>query len=453
MNLQRHLLSRILLVALLCLALTCSLALYRSHQQQDRHTEQMATALAKQLESQLLLARAGIGQANPFPDFGAWKQSASQPGVCIVYSSADRASTRSLCSGAELGAVDWPDWFAAVYKQIFRAGRPVERSVALDAQTMGVVTVTPHAESEIAQAWLQVNDLLLLSGLTLSAVCSLVYLSIRRALRPAQDIVSGLAILEAGQLDYRLAKFELNEWQRIAASINQLAASQQQLLEERQRLAVKLIGLQERERHDLARELHDEFGQCLAAINARLTIIKQTAMGQCPAVADEAERIAEIAAHMLNGIRDMLGRLRPAELDQLGLAASLGRLVSDWNGHGGGKTRYRLKIVGQDDGLSVAQAVTLFRITQEALTNVAKHAEASQVDVDLLIGAEQAVLTVLDNGQASHLPFANQAGIGLLGIRERLSVLQGQLQLAIAGTHGLLLTACLPLGETTEPSP
>jgi len=302
------------------------------------------------------------------------------------------------------------------------------------------------------EAWDKTRSLMALSTVTVSAVCLLVYLSINRALKPAQTIVAGLEDMEAGHLAYRLPSFELNEWQRIAAAINQLAASQQQLLEERQNLVVKLINVQEEERRYLARELHDEFGQCLAAINAVATVIKQTAAQQCPDLVDEAERISRITAHMLNSVRDLLGRLRPAEFDELGLAASLNSLVAGWNGRGGGKTRYRLSVNGNCASLREEQAVALFRIAQEGLTNIAKHAAASSVCISLAISSEAVVLAVEDDGVAMQLPFADTGGIGLLGIRERVAALRGQLSLAIAESHGLIVEVRIPMTAMTEAS-
>jgi len=202
----------------------------------------------------------------------------------------------------------------------------------------------------------------------------------------------------------------------------------------------------------LARELHDEFGQCLAAINAVATVIKQTAVQQCPDLVDEADHISRITAHMLDGVRDLLGRLRPAEFDELGLVASLNSLAAGWNGRGGGKTRYRLTINGDCSSLREAQAVTLFRIAQECLTNIAKHAAASNVSISLAISPEAAILTVEDDGIATQLPFADTGGIGLLGIRERVAALRGQLSLAIAEPHGLIVDVRMPMTAMTEAS-
>lgn len=444
MNLQLHLLSRIAAVALLCLLVIASYALYQSHRQAEQATKQMTESLGKQLESQLMLTNAGIGRINPFPDFEFWKQTGGLPGVCVAYAAADNTLSRSLCIGAKPTEADWPAGFETAYRWIFNPELKSMRPIAWHGAVYGSLTVTPSAEQEIAEAWNKTRSLMMLSTVTVSAVCLMVYLSISRALRPAQTIVSGLADMETGSA-YRLPVFELNEWRRIGLAINRLVDSQQQLLEERQTLAVKLINLQEQERRYLARELHDEFGQCLAAINAVASSIKHTAAQQCPDLVDEAEHISRITAHMLDSVRNLLGQLRPAEFDELGLPASLNSLVAGWNGRSGGKPRYRLNISGDCASLPEAQAVALFRIAQECLTNIAKHAAASKVSINLAITSEAAVLTIEDDGMATQLPFADTAGIGLLGIRERLTALHGRLNLALAAPRGLIVKAWLPL--------
>lgn len=448
MNLQLHLLYRITMVALLCLLAIASYSLYQSHRQAEQATTRMTEGLGKQLESQLMLIEAGIGRTNPFPDFELWKQNGSQPGICVAYAAADSAASHSVCNGTKTADADWPAGFETIYRRIFNPGRPALRSIMLRGRIYGSLTVTPSAELEIAEAWNKTRSLMALSTVTVSAVCLLVYLSIGRALKPAQTIVAGLEDMETGRLAYRLPPFELSEWQRIGSAINQLAASQQQLLEERQKLVVKSINVQEEERRYLARELHDEFGQCLAAINAVAASIKQTAAQQCPELVDEADHISRITAHMLGSVRDLLGRLRPAEFDELGLAASLNSLVAGWNGRGG-KIRYRLNIDCDCASLPEAQAVTLFRIAQECLTNIAKHAAASGVGIGVTISPEEAVLTVEDDGIATKLPFTDSGGIGLLGIRERVAALHGRLGLAIAEPHGLIVEVRLPMTEAS----
>lgn len=451
MNLQLHVLTRIIAAAAVCLLAVGFYSLRQSNKTAEQGAQQIAELLDRQLELQLQLKQAGIGRSAPFPDFEIWKQSGARPGICVAFTSALGSGGRSLCTGIKPGAATWPRAFEHLYRRLFDAGAAAVRSIDCNGRNYGSLSVSPSVDMEIADAWDTARNLLQLSGMTVASVCLLAYLSIRRALRPAQTIVAGIHALEEGRLDTRLPAFELNEWRRIGAAINQLAAGRQQMLAERQTLIVKLMQLQEEERRTLARELHDEFGQCLAAINAVVLSIKQTAYAECPVVLDDAERLGRITEHLLVGVRGMLGRLRPAEFDALGLASSLDALVVDWAAHGRGKTKYRLRIDGDCAALPEAQAITLFRVAQECLTNVAKHAAATRVELTLRVGAGGANLTVADDGVATSLPRAGAHGIGLLGIRERAAAHGGRFDLALAEPHGLIVEVSLPfLGAEAE---
>ena len=450
MNLQFHLLSRITVAALMCLLATTAYVLYHSDRQARQATQITAEALGKQLEIQIFHINAGVSQANRFPDFDLWKQTASAPGVCVRFVATGSAVARSLCNGATPAGLNWPVGFETFYRLFFKPGFEITRAVVFNKRVYGSLTVSPNAEMEITHAWENIRSLLGLSAVTVLAVCLLVYLSISRALRPARIIVAGLESMEKGNLAYRLPPFELIEWQRTASAINELAASQQQLLAERQKLAVKLINFQEEERRYLARELHDEFGQCLAAVNAVAASIAHTAEQQCPALVEEADHISRIAQHMMDSVRDLLRRLRPAELDELGLAAGLNSLVSGWNTRGGGKIRYQLDIAGDCALLPELLAITLFRVSQECLTNIAKYSLAANAKLTLTINVDAVALTVEDDGITTGLPFADGPGIGLLGIRERVTALHGQLILATAQPHGLIVEAWLPIPSITD---
>lgn len=451
MNLQFHLLSRIVAVALVCLLATSAYELYRNDRQSRQITQAAAESLGRQLEIQLLRIDAGFGQPSQFPDFSLWKQTASIPGICVRFAAgANQAETHSLCNGARLSSSAWPKDFEKVYRRLFNPGFEVTRPIAFNHRVYGSLTVASSAEADIEQAWDNIGRLLGLSATTTLAVCELVYLSINRTLRPAGIIVSGLETIGKGHLNCRLPPFELQEWKQNAAAINQLTASQQRLLEERQKLAVKLINLQEEERRYLARELHDEFGQCLAALNAVAASIAHTAKQQCPFLVEETDHIARISRRMMDNVRGLLGRLRPAELDELGLAASLNSLVVGWNTRCKGRPRYRLVMTGDRAELPESLAITLFRIVQECLTNIAKHSKAANAEVRLAISEYKVSLTIRDDGIANELPFADGPGIGLLGIRERIDALQGSLTLAIAQPHGLIVKVGLPARPLNE---
>ena len=193
----------------------------------------------------------------------------------------------------------------------------------------------------------------------------------------------GFERLAAGDLSARLPPFDLAELSAVGDVFNHLAGSLETTLAERNALTQRLIAVQDEERRHLARELHDEFGQCLAAVSAVAASADQTARREYPALAPACQSIARTAAHMMEVLRGALLRLRPPDVDELGLAASLEGLVSGWNGRCAGRTRFSIELGGEFDALPRDFAASLYRIAQEAITNAAKHAEASQVTLRL----------------------------------------------------------------------
>ncbi|WP_404355117.1 histidine kinase [Methylotuvimicrobium sp. KM1] len=450
MNLKLHLLSRIVLIAVACLIATAAYVLYQADQQAILDTQVTAESIDKQLELQLMRIDAGFGQPERFPDFNLWKETSTASGICISYLSADNSLRRNICHGAKITSRSWPMWFESFYQWAFHPGLEVVRPVAFKGRIHGSVIVAPNAEMEIASAWQNICNLMGLSASSTLALCLLVYFALSRALYPAQIIVAGLEKMEKGELSFRLPTFELDEWQRTGKAINQLAASLEQLFSERKKLALKLMNIQEDERSYLARELHDEFGQCLAAINAVAASISQTAENECPELVPEGKKISRIVQHMMESLRGLLLRIRPSDIDELGLTVSLKSLVAGWNASSGGKIHYRLAVHDDLDRLPEPIPITIFRIVQECLTNVSKHSAANNATVTLqTVSVNNSItaieLSIEDDGKASKLPFENSPGIGLLGIRERVSALEGRLTLKTGNPSGLAVHVWLPV--------
>ena len=445
MNLKYHLIVNITFVAIFCFLATTAYVLYRVDQHSNQQSHIMLESISKQLELQLLRIDSGFGQANQFPDFSLWKKTHSVSGVCIHYSSENKAVTRVICRGAEWSDKKWPTLFETVYRSIFTPGLEVFRQISYKKQSYGYISIIPSVEMKLQHAWESVRALLELSSMTIFTVCLLVYLSINRALRPAHTIVSGLEKMQKGDLTVRLPDFELLEWQSTSSAINKLAISQQQLLSERKRLSLKLINLQDEERRHLARELHDELGQCLAAINALSESITQTAELECPAIVKDAKSLSRINGHIMQTIRNLLVKLRPTEIDELGLELSLKGLVSEWNTHTGSKIHYQLHINGDCQQLKAPYPITLFRIIQESLTNISKHSTATHATVELDINHKLIMLAINDDGNINLVSFVESSGFGLLGIRERVSSLDGQLKFNKNDSGGLNIKVTLPV--------
>jgi glucose-6-phosphate-specific signal transduction histidine kinase len=268
-------------------------------------------------------------------------------------------------------------------------------------------------------------------------------------LRPTREILAGLHRLEQGDLATRLPSLRLRELQRMGESFNRLAASLQQSIADRAELTRKLVNLQEDERRHLSRELHDEFGQCLAAINAIAANITLTAKRERSSLGREGDNLSRIAGHMMHALRNMLNRLRPPGIDELGLVESIEGLVSQYGGRG---TQVELEASGSFGDVPETVTVSVYRIVQECLTNVVKHSGATRVKVKL--GWTEALpqhpdgraieVSVEDDGNADELAFARSPGLGLLGMRERVTALGGQLTLRTGQPRGMVVNARIP---------
>lgn len=444
MNLKFHFLSQLVAIALLSLFTTTAYVLYRSNQQTQQSMQITMDSLSKRISVQAQLI------ATQEPDFSLWKQTNNKSGMCVNFISSDSGKMYGFCNGEKFIPFDNSSLFAKFYRWIFGSNFELTKSILVNNQLYGTLTVSTHQDVQIAQAWEDFCNFIGLASLITIAISFLVFMSVRRTVLPTCMIVEGLERVRKGDLSYRLPLFDIVEWRIISDAVNHLADSQQQLLEDRRQLIVKLMTLQEDERRYLSRELHDEFGQCLAGINAITASVSYTAAEKAPELIDEISRINSITKHMMNSIHGLLARLRPVELDELGLSVSLSELVSDWNNRNNGKVHYQWNIDGDCKNISEIQSIALFRITQECLTNIAKHSHATQVDISLNVETDKIIFIVKDNGITTKLPFTNKSGIGLFGIYERVTELNGNVLFTINKPHGLVVSVSLPINRGSE---
>jgi glucose-6-phosphate-specific signal transduction histidine kinase len=324
-------------------------------------------------------------------------------------------------------------------------------SVALtwNGEQHGQVIAALDPKTEITEAWHRINALIGLAVSTVVALCLLVYFVVSHALRPTREILAGLQRLEQGELGARLPRFRLRELQKMSEGFNRLAASLEKSIARQSELARKLVDAQEQERHYVARELHDEFGQCLAAINAIAASVSQTASQEKSALVGEGEKLGRIAAHMMQALRDILNRLRPVGIEEVGLLGGIRGLVAEYGARG---TQVELSADGEFSDLPDAIVVSVYRVVQECLTNVAKHSNASSVRIVLeripgsLPGAGESIsVSVEDDGDGAQAAVSPTPGRGLLGMRERVTALGGQLVLRAREAGGLNVQARIPI--------
>jgi PAS domain S-box-containing protein len=271
-------------------------------------------------------------------------------------------------------------------------------------------------------------------------------------LREARQAAQALA----AELEQRVAQ-RTAELQTANAELEQQVAeraeAQTQLkrsLEQLRALATDLQGAREDERGRLARELHDELG-------GALTVIKMTLrrLGQQLAEANAAglELVAEMAAQIDSTValtRQLATELRPSILDDLGLVAALDWQLQEFEARSGLDCQFDSTLVSVD--LKPDQAIAMFRVAQESLTNIARHAHASRVTVSLSEESGRLVLRVQDDGQGFHqADVAAKRSLGLTGMRERAYALSGEL--IIDSSPGRGTTVIMRVALPQAPSP
>lgn len=233
------------------------------------------------------------------------------------------------------------------------------------------------------------------------------------------------------------------------------------LLHENRELTKRLIQLQEEEYRRLARELHDEMGQSLTAIKADAALIVKHCQTSASPISRSAQAIAATADDLYELTRALLRHLRPGALDELGLVAALESYVNEWHARRPGIACTFLA-EGELEGLGEEINIALYRVIQECLTNVIRHAAASRVEVRLYRArgaaeVDEVCLQVKDDGRgiaAQEAPWTNQR-FGLLGMRERVEGLGGRIVLDSPPGEGLGVTVHLPLiaDSDTDPEP
>ena len=260
----------------------------------------------------------------------------------------------------------------------------------------------------------------------------------------------GIVVQTVAKLSARLSPAREPELHMYVADITDVTLMQTELagaLEENRRLSQRSMQVQEEERRNLARELHDELGQSLNAIKVDAVAIRDRSDNPVE-VQRGARAIIEVSGQVYDVVRSLLQRLRPVALDELGLRSAIEYGIEQWRRRHG-TVRCNFSAEGDLDGLSEEVNITLYRLAQECLTNVAKHAQATSVTIALARAGSEPVggeilFSFEDNGRGFD-PAPRRQGLGLAGLRERVEALGGNFDLQSAPGQGVRVRASIPV--------
>src|SRR4029079_13494042 len=209
-------------------------------------------------------------------------------------------------------------------------------------------------------------------------------------------------------------------------------------------LAANLQFLRESERTAIARELHDELGQTLTSLQLGLSWIAQRVTPQQRSVQAKARSLSTLVTTMIQSVKRIAVELRPGVLDELGLVKTLQSLAQEFEGPTGIRCRFETNL--EKAKLDRVGRVDLVRLAQAALTNVARHAQASTATIALMKHGDDLMLSVNDNGKGiTKKSTQNHNSLGIIGMRERAFALDGTLTLRGSKEKGTTLTIRIPL--------
>jgi two-component system, NarL family, sensor histidine kinase UhpB len=286
-------------------------------------------------------------------------------------------------------------------------------AVAIAALIFAPVTVSvPVRWTELA---------VLLSGFVV--MLAVTFLLLRPAFRALSTVASTMRELDPLDPGQRVPVVGGPQVAGLAQAFNDMLA---RLEHERRESARQALMVQEGERQRVARELHDEVGQVFTAIMLQ---IESAAAHAPPELHDELDELRETARAGATDVRRIAARLRPEALEDLGLKSALSALVTAFTEQTGIQTDRTLEAGGQ---LDREQELVVYRVAQEALTNVARHAHASRVEVSLRRAGGEVVLRVSDDGRGLP-PAATSSSSGIRGMRERAMLIGARITLSSPG--------------------
>jgi two-component system sensor histidine kinase UhpB len=359
-----------------------------------------------------------------------------------------------------------------VYKSplpVYKAGRVAPAwysalvSPPLEPQVIklpnGHIMLKADASRAVLDGWDDLHPMLwiVLAGFVFAN--ALIYTLMGRALRPLHQLVQGMRRMADGQYDTRLTGLTGHEGRQIGQAFNHMAQSVQDSIEAKRQAREAALALAENreltqtiqarielERAAISRELHDELGQQVTAIKSVGLAIARRAAGTDPSIEQSARLVMQCADQIYDGMQRMIAKLRPLALDQFGLYDALRDLLAECQmQHPELEIRATLPetLEAPDDALATA----VYRIVQEALTNVLRHAQASRLELSVAVSTDLLHLQVRDNGCGRISQFQSKGHYGVSGMRERVQALGGSFEILQCEPGGIEIQVHLPFSK------
>ena len=342
-----------------------------------------------------------------------------------------------------------PLWFVNFMGYISEPWEAKRLPVEILGEPKGTIVITPDPSYEFGEIWNQLTGIFYLAIAFFILTNILVAWIVFRALSPVEFILKALTELELGNYKVKMPHLKTSELSEISSKFNHMVKTLRLSIEQNHQLTQKLIRVQEEEKKSLARDLHDEFGQSLTAIHTDAAVLKVMANKEYPKIKPSVNAISDLSKHLMNLVGGMLNRLKLGVLSELGLEEGLIDLIETWKlRHPNINFNYQINLKGLPKKLNESISIATYRIIQECLTNIARHAKAKDVDIDIHFlkkNASSKVIEIYIKDDGVGFGKTHRDGFGLSGMKERIHEVHGHIKIESEMNQGVTFKIQLPL--------
>jgi two-component system sensor histidine kinase UhpB len=423
-NLNLHLLIRMTLVGLLCWLGVSAYLVAQSGRRALQELSSVADQLQPMVAADVMRRSASLDLDARHPDLGGAAARFPEP-MCLRYSALDASESAWGCEPASLSG-DVPQWIARLLGALGPGHISLQRAIIVYGIPAGMLRVESDGASLLRHQWRSVRELLGLAAVMCLTLDLLVFWVVGRALRPTARIVAAVEQLGEGVNDMRLPALRPREFRLIASGINRLALRLADSSAARAQLTARLIRVQEDERRELAHELHEEFGQCVSALSAVSASLRHSVRAGDALTEADVMPLETGVEQMLGSLRGMLQRMSVPPLEQQGLHSALADLVAAWQIRLHGRPCLVMDAdAGADPLPNDENALCAYRIVQECLSNIARHAPGSRTACVSIRQQPQWLQVRVSNDLTGASQDRPGSGMGLKLLGERVRSLRG----------------------------
>ena len=318
-----------------------------------------------------------------------------------------------------------PKWFVNIMED-FSTTLPTKKiSINLEGKDFGYILINPEPMYEYSEIWQQIQNGFFVILLFFGFVNSMILIVFYQTLKPINSIIKGFKHLENEDYTVRISKSNILELDIIGQNFNKMVKNLKESNIKVHKLSQNLINVQEQEKKELARNLHDELGQSLTAIQAEAASIKKNNSEKSRIQA--LNSIIYISKNMMFSTRELIKKLSLGILDDMGFEIAISDLISDWS------KRYPKILLNYSFDKNLLGLIPgkyeghIYRIIQEALTNIAKHSKSKNITISLQLKKNINTFEIKIINDGVKKKFNNKVGLGLLGMKERVNQMKGKI--------------------------